>query len=206
MYYSELVPGLRDLKTFEEFEDIRIRPAVSGQIEKLYNLDEGSAFYMLLGMLFIDRIKDFDDCNVNEGLCRLYREGKHTLDTVECWAASSLKMSADVKLALGMILAWQCDASYTTITGHRLFSTINGAYASNGDPTWSNYLIPGQIWAKQREETILYIRDDHPVMDNQQFRLILRDVINQVRRLYRQKSYMEFTTVLSKCRELIKRG
>ena len=206
MYYSELVPGLRDLKTFNEFKDIRIRPLVSGQIEKLYNMDEGSAFYMLLGMLFIDSIKDFDHSDVDQGLSRLYREGKNRLDLIEVWASTGKKITTDVKLALGMVLAWQCDASYTTINGHRLFSTVNGSYATNGEPTWSNYLIPGQVWARQREETILYVRDDHPVMDNQQFRIIIRDVINQIRKLYRQKSYMEFTVLLDKCREFIKRG
>jgi len=207
MYYSQLVPGLEDMQGFKGFKDLRIRPTVKDKIDKLYNIDEGSAFYVMLGMLYIgDNRDDFGDCTINEGLAQLHRLGKRKLDEIYCWAFSGGKMDTHIQIGLGMILAWQQDASYTTINGHRLFSTVNGSYASNGEASWSNYLLPGAIWMKQRKETIEYVRNYHSVMDNRQFRLILVDVINQIRAMYREKPYMEFITVLSKVRTTIGRG
>lgn len=202
--YSELLPGMEDLQRFPEFKEKQISDMDAGILRTMYYIDEGSAFYTTLGLMYLQSIHEEYGPNYNGAdlFITAHQLGKRKFMALEYWAMGISKIQPEEKVMLGLLMCWQERSGVLLINDIERFTEVTeGNFISANRSNWFDYLHVGIRWMAQRTEVITYVATNHYILDNAQYRINLRNLIDQTRKLYRGKVYQEFIGIMAQAHD-----
>jgi hypothetical protein len=202
--YSELLPGMEDLQRFPEFKEKELSDLDAGILRTLYYIDEGSAFYTVVGLMYLQSIQEEYGKNFRGAdlFIIAHQLGKRKFGALEYWTMGQTPLQHEEKLMLGLLMSWQDRSGMVLINEVERYSEISeGNYASKNRSNWFEFLEVGIRWMAQRTEVIGYVATNHYILNNVQYRINLRNLVEQTSRMYRGKSYQEFLGIIAQAHD-----